>query len=112
MTSLSAGKYRLVKRIVICSPYFHRTTRPGSVNNQAVGRLSFSSFWVFAIFCSVGEEIVSGVRVTDRIGIGVLTRLVNRDLVDEMLAETGRVEQRSRSLPARVVVYYGLCRPL
>jgi hypothetical protein len=59
----------------------------------------------------VGGEIVSGVRLTDRIGIGVLTRLVHRDLVDEVLAETGRAEQRSRSLPARVVVYYvlGLC---
>src|SRR4029077_1581878 len=50
----------------------------------------------------------SGTRLTDRIGIGVLTRLIDRDLVDEVLAETGRVEQRSRLLPARVVVYYGL----
>ncbi|MGH3628083.1 MAG: IS4 family transposase [Sciscionella sp.] len=48
----------------------------------------------------------SGVRLTDRIGIGVLTRVVGRDLVDEVLAETGRVEQRRRLLPARVVVYY------
>ncbi|WP_264765342.1 IS4 family transposase [Frankia gtarii] len=50
-------------------------------------------------------------RLTDRIGIGVLTRLVDRDLVDEILAETGRREQRKRLLPARVVVYYvmGLC---
>jgi hypothetical protein len=56
-------------------------------------------------------EGVSGFRLTDRIGIGVLTRLIHRDLVDEVLAETGRVERRSRSLPARVVVYYvlGLC---
>jgi hypothetical protein len=38
----------------------------------------------------------------------VLTRLVCRDLVDEVLAETGRVEQRRRLLPARVVVYYVL----
>jgi Insertion element 4 transposase N-terminal/Transposase DDE domain len=59
----------------------------------------------------VDGEIVSGVRLTDRIGIGVLTRLVHRDLVDEVLVETGRLEQRSRLLPARVVVYYvlGLC---
>jgi hypothetical protein len=48
----------------------------------------------------------SEVRLTDRIGIGVLTRVVGRDLVDEVLAETGRVEQRRRLLPARVVVYY------
>jgi hypothetical protein len=54
---------------------------------------------------------VSGVRLTDRLGIGVLTRLVDRDLVDEVLVETGRTEKRSRLLPARVVVYYvmGLC---
>jgi hypothetical protein len=45
-------------------------------------------------------------RLTDKIGIGVLTRLVNRDLVDEVLADTGRLEKRSRLLPARVVVYY------
>jgi Insertion element 4 transposase N-terminal/Transposase DDE domain len=47
-------------------------------------------------------------RLTDAIGVGVLTRLVHRDLVDEVLAETGRVEKRSRLLPARVVVYYVL----
>jgi hypothetical protein len=38
----------------------------------------------------------------------VLTRLIDRDLVDEVLAETGRIEQRRRLLPARVVVYYVL----
>jgi len=48
------------------------------------------------------------VALTDRIGVGVLTRLIDRDLVDEVLAETGRVEQRRRLLPARVVVYYVL----
>lgn len=47
-----------------------------------------------------------GVDLPDRIGIGVLTRLIHRDLVDEVLAETGRAEQRRRLLPARVVVYY------
>ncbi|MGP4104655.1 IS4 family transposase [Nonomuraea sp. KM90] len=58
-----------------------------------------------------GSAEVAGTRLTDRIGVGVVTRLINRDLVDEVLAETGRVEQRSRLLPARVVVYYvlGLC---
>src|SRR6266550_5235849 len=58
-----------------------------------------------------GLAVVPGTRLTDRIGVGVLTRLIDRDLVDDVLAETGRVEQRSRLLPARVVVYYvlGLC---
>lgn len=44
--------------------------------------------------------------MTDHIGIGVLTRLVDRDLVDEVLVDTGKREQRVRLLPARVVVYY------
>ena len=43
-------------------------------------------------------------RLTDRIGLGVLTRLVHRDLVDEVLVDTGRTELRRRLLPARVVV--------
>ncbi|WP_372505091.1 transposase domain-containing protein, partial [Lentzea flava] len=45
---------------------------------------------------------------TDGISIGVLTRLFDRGLVDEVLAETGRREKGSRLLPARVVVYYVL----
>jgi transposase IS4-like protein/DDE family transposase len=44
--------------------------------------------------------------LTDRISIGVLARVVPRDLVDEVLAETGRREKRSRLLPAHVVVYF------
>jgi Insertion element 4 transposase N-terminal len=53
-----------------------------------------------------GIAAVPGIRLTDRIGVGVLTRLIDRDLVDDVLAETGRSGQRSRLLPARVVVYY------
>ncbi|MEX5713389.1 IS4 family transposase [Parafrankia sp. FMc6] len=49
---------------------------------------------------------VTSDRLTDRISIGVLARVVPRDLVDEVLAETGRLEQRKRLLPARVVVYF------
>src|SRR5258708_12625030 len=58
-----------------------------------------------------GLAVVRGIRLTDRIGIGVLHRLIDRDLVDDVLAETGRAGQRSRLMPARVVVYYvlGLC---
>src|ERR1035438_10786196 len=60
---------------------------------------------------AAGLAVISGTRLTDRIGVGVLTRLIDRDLVDDVLAETRRTEQRSRLLPARVVVYYvlGLC---
>jgi hypothetical protein len=59
------------------------------------------------IFCVVditGE--IAGGRLTDRISIGVLTRVVPRDLVNEVLAETRRREKRSRLLPAHVVVYF------
>ncbi len=47
-----------------------------------------------------------GGRLTDRVSIGVLARTIPRDLVDEVLAETGKREQRSRRLPAHVVVYF------
>jgi hypothetical protein len=47
-------------------------------------------------------------RLTDAISIGVLTRLLDRDLVDEVVAAADRREKRSRLLPARVVVYYVL----
>lgn len=59
-----------------------------------------------------GGEPVRGDRLTDRIGLGVLTRLVHRDLVDEVLADTGRTERRRRLLPARVVVYFVLAMTL
>lgn len=45
-------------------------------------------------------------RLTDRIAIGVLTSVFPPALVDEVLEATGRVEQRHRLLPARVVVYF------
>jgi hypothetical protein len=51
-------------------------------------------------------------RLTDRVGLGVLTRIFPRDLVDEILNVTGRNEQRVRLLPARVVVYYVLALTL
>jgi hypothetical protein len=47
-------------------------------------------------------------RLSDRIAIGVLTQAFPPRLVDEVIAETGRLEQRSRLLPARVVVYFVL----
>jgi hypothetical protein len=43
--------------------------------------------------------------LTDAIGIGTLTRLVPRELVDEVVLSLGREEQRKSKLPARVVVY-------
>ena len=51
-------------------------------------------------------------RLTDVLGIGVLTRLFQRDLVDEVIASCGRTETRVRLLPARVVLYYVLALAL
>src|SRR5688572_10569939 len=45
-------------------------------------------------------------RLTDRVSIGVITRIVDRATVDEVLASTGKWEQRVRRLPAHVVVYF------
>ena len=50
----------------------------------------------------------AGERLPDRIAIGLLTVTFPPELVDRVVAETGRVQRRSRLLPARVVVYYVL----
>lgn len=47
-------------------------------------------------------------RLSDRIALGVLTCAFPPELVDEVVAACGRVEQRNRLLPARVVVYFVL----
>ncbi len=63
---------------------------------------------MFRTVAELGDDgqSAAGGLLADRIAIGVLTRLVPRDLVDEVLAETGRREKRSRLLPAHVVVYF------
>ena len=55
-----------------------------------------------------GQVKSSGERLSDRIAIGVLTTAFPPSLVDSVVVRTGRVEQRSRLLPARVVVYFVL----
>ena len=47
-------------------------------------------------------------RLSDHISIGLLTRVFPPDVVDRVVLEAGRTEQRQRLLPARVVVYYVL----
>jgi hypothetical protein len=46
--------------------------------------------------------------LSDRVAVGVLTQALPQSLVDDVLAETGRVQQRNRLLPARLVVYFVL----
>src|ERR1700733_4087835 len=59
-----------------------------------------------------GTGVTVGASLPDRIALGVLTRLVTRELVEDVLAETGRREQRKRLLPARIVVYFVLALAL
>jgi Insertion element 4 transposase N-terminal len=46
-----------------------------------------------------GSTPVSG-RLTDHVAIGVLTGLIHRDIVDDVIRESGKREKRSRLLPA------------
>jgi Insertion element 4 transposase N-terminal/Transposase DDE domain len=50
--------------------------------------------------------------LTDVIGIGTLTRLVPRELVDEVVSSAGRKEIRRNKLPARVMVYFVMAMAL
>lgn len=47
-------------------------------------------------------------RLTDLISLGVLAETIPRDLIEDALTETGRREQRSRRLPAHVMVRFCL----
>src|SRR6478609_5620900 len=47
-------------------------------------------------------------RLSDLVSVGVLTRVFPPGLVDEVIAEAGRTQVRSRSLPARVMAYFAI----
>ena len=51
---------------------------------------------------------VSDRRLSDLVSVGVLTRVFPPDLVDEVIADAGRTEQRNRTLPARVMAYFAI----
>jgi Insertion element 4 transposase N-terminal len=53
-------------------------------------------------------QTADGRALSDRIASGTLTWVFPPELVDEVVAETGRTEQRHRLLPARVTVYFVL----
>jgi Insertion element 4 transposase N-terminal len=59
-----------------------------------------------------GTAVPGAASLPDMISLGVLTRVITRELVEEVLAETGRKEQRKRLLPARVTVYFVLALTL
>ncbi len=56
------------------------------------------------IACAVAHA--SDRPVWQRLGLGVLAEHVPAGLIDDVLAETGRVQQRIRRLPARVTVLF------
>ena len=51
---------------------------------------------------------VSDRRLSDLVSVGVLARTFPPGLVDEVIAECGRTELRSRCLPARTVAYFAI----
>jgi Insertion element 4 transposase N-terminal/Transposase DDE domain len=51
-------------------------------------------------------------RLSDHVAVGVLTRTFPPSVVDEVIAATGKAEQRHRLLPARLVAYYVLAMAL
>ena len=57
-------------------------------------------------------QLPSPPPITDRIALGALTSTFPPELVDQVIAQTGRAEQRRRLLPARVVVYFVLALAL
>src|SRR5205814_9507440 len=50
--------------------------------------------------------------LSDDVRLGVLTEWVTADLVDEVLAECGKRDQKPGALPARFMVYYVLALAL
>lgn len=51
-------------------------------------------------------------RLSDPVSIGVVTRVFPPDLIDEVIAEAGRTEQRNRLLPTRVMAYFSIAMTL
>ena len=47
-----------------------------------------------------------GTRISDLVTLGMLTTTVPGELIDGVLADTGRQSRRYRQLPARLMVYY------
>jgi hypothetical protein len=57
-------------------------------------------------------RVEPGRRLSDRVALGVLTATFPRELVDEVIDQTGRREQRTRLLPAHLTLYYVLAMTL
>jgi hypothetical protein len=82
------------------------------VENVACVEISLSRPYIADVAETVKSVSPSPVVLSDHIGIGVLTRLVPRELVDEVVASLGKKEQRDKKLPARVMVYFTMAMTL
>src|SRR5271157_5557222 len=51
-------------------------------------------------------NLPAGIRITDYISLGVITRFFPAEKIDEVLQQAKRASVRERDLPAHVVVYY------
>jgi Insertion element 4 transposase N-terminal len=51
-------------------------------------------------------SLPSGVRVSDHVSLGVIARTFPLAEVREVLAQSERLSERERDLPAHVMVYY------
>ena len=47
-------------------------------------------------------------RLSDVVSVGLVAKVFPAEVVDEVIAEVGRVEQRRRALPARSVAYFAM----
>jgi hypothetical protein len=47
-------------------------------------------------------------RLSDVVSVGVVRKVFPADVVDEVIAECGRREQRHRSLPAQTMAYFAI----
>src|SRR5919202_2742611 len=54
----------------------------------------------------------AGIRVSDHVSLGVITRTFPIEEVRRVLAETGKASERERDLPAHVMVYYAIAMAL
>ncbi|HET8659149.1 MAG TPA: IS4 family transposase [Micromonosporaceae bacterium] len=61
----------------------------------------------------MADDVVVGGRLSDWVSLGVLTSSMPRDVVDEVVASTGRQARRSDgTLPPRMMVYYAMALAL
>ena len=51
---------------------------------------------------------VSHRRLSDLVSVGLLTRVIPADVIDEVVQAAGRTELRNQALPARVMAYFSI----